>query len=54
MIQPWVAGSTASHSAPSFWPESRRCQAMQEQIVLYLRQCLTAEARLAEIALIVE
>ena len=33
---------------------SQRCQTMQEQIVLYLRQCLTTEARLAEIALIVE
>src|SRR6266487_558860 len=33
---------------------SRRCQTMQEQIVLYLRQCLTAEACLAAIVLIVE
>jgi hypothetical protein len=33
---------------------SRRCQTLQEQIVHYLRECLTADARVAEIALIVE
>jgi hypothetical protein len=33
---------------------SRRCQSLQEQILHYLRQCLTIESRLGEIALIVE
>ena len=33
---------------------SGRCEKMQEQIVEYLRQCLTVEVKLAECALVVE
>ena len=31
-----------------------RCKGLEEQIVLYIRTCLSAEARLADVALIVE
>ena len=33
---------------------SERCQTLQAQIVAYLRECLTAEAQPAELALVVE
>ena len=33
---------------------SRRCKTLEEQIILYLRQCVTADSRMAEISLIVE
>src|SRR5207248_639041 len=33
---------------------SRRCQSLQDQILLYLRQCVTDHSRTAEISLIVE
>jgi hypothetical protein len=33
---------------------SRRCQSLEEQIVLYLQECVTTHSRTVEVSLIVE